>query len=170
MSEALLLLPDFLLIAAGYLICRHTALQRPVWDAAEKLVYYLLFPALLFNAILRNPIALDTALPLAASGLSIMVLGIVLAYALRAWPGVDPRLHATGAQTAFRFNSYVALALAERLAGGQGLAWIAVLIAVCVPLATPRRRWPGATCWACGCRPCWTSRWRASAPPRCRWD
>jgi len=142
MSEALLLLPDFLLIAAGYLICRHTALQRPVWDAAEKLVYYLLFPALLFNAILRNPIALDTALPLAASGLSIMVLGIVLAYALRAWPGVDPRLHATGAQTAFRFNSYVALALAERLAGGQGLAWIAVLIAVCVPLANVAAVWP----------------------------
>ena len=44
-----------------------------------------------------------------------MVLaGVLLAYALRWAPGVDARLHASGAQTAFRFNSYVALALAER--------------------------------------------------------
>jgi phosphinothricin acetyltransferase len=38
--------------------------------------------------------------------------------------------HASGAQTAFRFNSYVALALAERLAGAPGVAWQALLMAV----------------------------------------
>jgi predicted permease len=43
-------------------------------------------------------------------------------------------MHASGAQTAFRFNSYVALALAERLAGAQGLAWLALLVSVCVPV------------------------------------
>ena len=39
MSVALLLVPDFILIAAGWFICRHTALNRPVWDGAERLVY-----------------------------------------------------------------------------------------------------------------------------------
>ena len=39
MSDALLLLPDFALIVCGYLICHHTALGRPVWEAAERLVY-----------------------------------------------------------------------------------------------------------------------------------
>ena len=43
-------------------------------------------------------------------------------------------LHASGAQVAFRFNSYVALALAERLAGIQGVAWVALLVALCVLL------------------------------------
>ena len=33
MSTALLLLPDFLLIVLGFLLCRHTALNRGVWDA-----------------------------------------------------------------------------------------------------------------------------------------
>ncbi len=142
MSDALLLLPDFALIVVGWLICRHTPLNRPVWDGAERLVYYVLFPALLFTSILRNPTSLGSALPLAASGLTIVAVGVAAAYALRAWPGVDARLHASGAQTAFRFNSYVALAMAERLAGTQGVAWTALIMSVCVPLCNVAAVWP----------------------------
>jgi len=142
MSDALLLLPDFALIAVGWLICRHTALDRPVWDGAERLVYHLLFPALLFSSILRHPLAVGSALPLAGSGLAVVAVGVLAAYALRLWPGVDARLHASGAQTAFRFNSYVALALAERLASTQGVAWTALIISVCVPLCNVAAVWP----------------------------
>lgn len=142
MPNALLLLPDFLLIVAGYLICRHTALNRPVWDGVERLVYYVLFPALLFVSIVRHPLNPATALPIAGCGLAIVGTGIALAYALRRWPGVDGRLHASGAQTAFRFNSYVALALAERLAGPPGLAWTALLVSVCVPVCNLAAVWP----------------------------
>ena len=142
MSDALLLLPDFALILAGCLICRYTALNRPVWDGAERLVYFLLFPALLFSSIVRNPLALGEALPLAGSALLVVAVGVLLAFSLRAFPGVDARLHASGAQTAFRFNSYVALALSERLAGGPGVAWMALLVAVCVPLCNVAAVWP----------------------------
>jgi hypothetical protein len=142
MSHATLLLPDFLLIVAGYLVCRYTALDRGVWDGAERLVYYLLFPVLLFGSIVRSPLRIDTSVPLALSGLAITAAGVVLAYALARWPGVDARLHASGAQTAFRFNSYVALAMAERLGGSAGVAGVAVLVAVCVPLANVAAVWP----------------------------
>ena len=67
MSDALLLLPDFMLIVCGYLICRHTPLDRSVWDGAERLVYYVLFPTLLFSSILRHPLTPGTAAPLAAT-------------------------------------------------------------------------------------------------------
>jgi malonate transporter len=134
MPQLLLLLPDFLLIVSGYLLCRHTALNRPVWDGVEKLVYYLLFPVLLFVAIIRQPLEFGALLTFAGCGLAVIGTGIALAYALGRWPGVDPLTHASGAQTAFRFNSYVALALAERLGGVQAVAWIALLIAVCVPV------------------------------------
>lgn len=142
MPDLLMLLPDFVLIALGYLICRHTPLNRPVWDGIERLVYYVLFPALLFNAIVRNPLQVTTALPLVTCGWVIVGTGIVLAYAARHFRGVDPLLHASGAQTAFRFNSYVALALAERLAGATGLAWMALLVSVCVPLCNVAAVWP----------------------------
>src|SRR6476661_6984671 len=128
MNHALLLLPDFLLIAAGFVICRYTPLNRPVWDAAERLVYYLLFPVLLFNSIVRNPLQPTSMLGLAGSGIAVVLLGVLLSYALALLPGVDRKLHASGAQVAFRFNSYVSLALAERLAGTQGLAYMAVII------------------------------------------
>src|SRR5690349_19372693 len=138
----LLLLPDFLLILLGWLLCRHTSLDRPVWEAAERLVYYLLFPVLLFNSIVRSPLQPAQTLNLAAAGLGTVACGIVLALALKRWPGVDARLHASGAQTVFRFNSFIALALAERLGGPQGLAWMALIIALCVPLCNVAAVWP----------------------------
>lgn len=134
MPDLLLLLPDALLILAGFVICRHTPLDRPIWEAAEKLVYYLLFPVLLFNSIVRTPLQPGQTLALGGAGMAVVLLGMGLAYALRAWPDVDARAHASGAQVAFRFNSYVALALAERLQGAQGVAWVALLVALCVPL------------------------------------
>ena len=142
MPDLLILLPDFALIALGYLVCRHTALNRSVWDGAERLVYYLLFPVLLFNAIVRYPITLSAVVQVGGVGLAVVTTGIVLAYALRRVPGVDPLLHASGAQTAFRFNSYMALALAERLAGTQGVAWQAMLASLCVPLCNVAAVWP----------------------------
>ncbi len=142
MSHALLLVPDFLLILCGFVLCRWTALDRSVWDGVERLVYYLLFPVLLFNSILRSPLQPGATLSLAFAGVAVVGSGVLLAYALRWLPGIDPHLHASGAQTAFRFNSFIALALAERLAGPQGLALIALLIALCVPLCNVAAVWP----------------------------
>ena len=140
MQVALLLIPDFGLIAAGWLICRYTALNRPVWDGAERLVYHVLFPALLFEAIVRNPLQPGAEAPMVASALAITAVGIVLALALGAWPGVPARAHASGAQTAFRFNTYIALALASRVGGVEGVAGMALMVAVCVPLVNVAAR------------------------------
>ena len=144
MAEAILLIPDFLLILTGFVLCRYTPLDRPVWDAVERLVYLVLFPALLFSAIVRSPLNFSTDLPLIASGLAIVLAGIVLSLSLARWPGVPAGQHAAGAQVAFRFNSYVALALADRLAGPSGLAWMALLISVAVPVANVAAVWPMA--------------------------
>jgi predicted permease len=142
MADALLILPDFVLIAIGFLVCRYTALDRPVWDGAERLVYYLLFPALLFGSIVRNPLRPMDALALAGGTLAVTAVGIALAYALRRVPGVSPALHASGAQVAFRFNSYIALAVAERLAGAPGVAAIALVVSMAVPLCNLGAVWP----------------------------
>ncbi len=142
MHTALLLLPDFLLIVLGFLVCRYTLLDRSVWDGAERLVYYLLFPVLLFNAIVRNPLQPSALATLGVAGLAIVGTGIVLSMALGRWPGVDARMHASGAQVAFRFNSYMALALAERLGGAPGVAAVALLVAVAVPACNIAAVWP----------------------------
>ena len=142
MSHALLLIPDFLLIALGFVLCRWTALDRPLWEAAERLVYYLLFPVLLFNSIVRSPLQPGQTASLALAAVGTTACGIALALALKRWPGVDARMHASGAQIAFRFNSFIALALAERLGGPNGLAWMALIVALSVPIGNVAAVWP----------------------------
>ena len=145
---AQLLFPDFSLILIGYLLCRHTALNRPVWQSVEMLVYYFLFPILLFQSIVRTPLDLRAASSLMGAGLAMGLTGIALAYLLPHLPGLRQRIelrdHAASAQVAFRFNSFIGLALAERLGGAQGLQLIAVLIGVCVPLFNVAAVWPMA--------------------------
>ncbi len=142
MPNSLLLLPDFLLIGAGFLLCRYTAFDRTTWEHVERLVYYLLFPILLFNSIVRSPLQPAQDAAMVSVGVGVTLAGIAMAYALRRMPGVDARMHASGAQVAFRFNSYVALALAERLGGAPGLVWMALLLGVCVPLVNVAAVWP----------------------------
>lgn len=141
MLDPLLLLPDFLLILSGFVLCRFTSFKRSVWEVVERLVYHLLFPALLFASIVKSPLHPSAAATLVTAGVLIVVVGMALAYLVHWWPGVDHKLHASGAQIAFRFNSYIALALAERLGGAMGVAWIAILIAVCVPLCNAGAVW-----------------------------
>ena len=148
MNYAKLLFPDFSLILCGFLVCRYTALNRPVWQQVESLVYYFLFPVLLFQSIVTSPLDLRAASSLIAAGLTMGVVGISLSYSLPflPWIGkhIDTREHAASAQVAFRFNSFIALAMAERLAGPPGLLLIAVLIGVCVPLFNVGAVWPMA--------------------------
>ncbi|MDB5845237.1 MAG: Auxin Efflux Carrier [Polaromonas sp.] len=148
MIYAQLLLPDFSLILCGYLLCRHTPLNRTVWGPVESLVYYFLFPLLLFQSIVKSPLDLAATSSLIGAGVALGVAGIAMAYSLPYLPGlrrhIDLREHAASAQVAFRFNSFIGLALAERLAGSQGLQLIAVLIGVCVPLLNVAAVWPMA--------------------------
>ncbi len=148
MNFAQLLFPDFSLIACGWLLCRYTALDRRVWDQVESLVYYFLFPVLLFHSIVRSPLDFNATSHLLTAGVCMGLAGIALAYALPFVPGlgahIDRRDHAASAQVAFRFNSFICLALADRLAGPPGLLMIAVLIGVCVPVLNIAAVWPMA--------------------------
>ena len=103
------------------------------------LVYFLLFPILLFHSIVKSPLDLSATSSLIGAGWALALTGIALAYSLPYWPWLRRFV-----PVAFRFNSFIALALAERLAGPQGLLLIAVLIGVCVPLMNVAAVWPMA--------------------------
>ena len=145
MNYAQLLFPDFSLILCGFLVCRYTKLDRTVWAQVESLVYYFLFPVLLFHSIVKSPLDLKSASSLIAAGWGVALSGIALAYLLPHLPWfknhINLRDHAAGAQVAFRFNSFIALAVAERLGGPPGVLLIAVLIGVSVPLCNIGAVW-----------------------------
>ena len=148
MNYAQLLFPDFALIVLGYVLCRFSPLGRDVWKGVEALVYYLLFPVLLFHSIIKSPLDWNATSSLIAAGVCSGLAGIALAYSLPWWPGLRNKIHvrdhASAAQVAFRFNSFIGLALADRLAGAQGLFFISILIGFCVPLFNIAAVWPMA--------------------------
>ena len=148
MNFAQLLIPDFSLILCGYLVCRYTALNRSVWQQVESLVYFMLFPVLLFQSIVKSPLDLGAASSFIGAGLALAALSVALAYSLPYWPWlgkhIAPHDHAASAQVGFRFNSFIGLALVDRLAGSQGQSLIALLIGLCVPLYNVAAVWPMA--------------------------
>jgi predicted permease len=141
MDTLLLLLPDLALIASGTVLYRASAWGDAFWTGLEKLVYNLLFPALLFTSIVRNRIALEEAAPFAGAVLAVLAVGIALGRLGRRLYTVEPRRFASGVQCAFRFNSYIALALSQRLGGEAGVALCAVVVAVAVPMGNAAAVW-----------------------------
>ena len=134
MSAALLLLPDFLLIALGAALARARGFGAPFWSGVERLVYYVLFPALLFRSLATATLSIGDALPLVGVGIAFTATGALLALGARPLFRLPQPVFAACFQCAFRFNTYVALAAASRVAGAAGVATISLLIGVLVPL------------------------------------
>lgn len=133
MPAALLLVPDFALIAIGALLMRYGRFDTGFWIGVERLVYFVLFPALLFHSIVRTPFDFSKTAALAETGLAAIAAGALLGWLARPFVR-DARIWSSAVQCGFRFNSYIALALAGRLGGEAGIALMAILIGVGVPL------------------------------------
>ena len=134
MSVALVLLPEFLLIAIGVLLARTRPFGPAFWAGTERLVYFVLFPALLFRSLANGAGAIGTALPFVCTALAFTLTGIALSYAGRFLLRLPEGDFAACFQCGFRFNTYLALAVAERLQGARGLAAITLLVGVLVPV------------------------------------
>jgi len=89
-NYAQLLFPDFSLILCGYLVCRYTGLNRSVWQQVDAVVYFFLFPTLLFHSLVRAPLSMGSASIMMGAGLSLGLTGIALSYALPYLPWVRP--------------------------------------------------------------------------------
>ena len=135
MATALLILPNFMLILVGLALARRFDFGRDFWDGMEKLVYYVLFPALLFRSLAVAKIDLAATGPLILAGLGITFAGFLLSLAPGPLFRLDRKLLATGSQAGYRFNTYVGLAIAGSLFGTPGVALAALLLGVMIPLA-----------------------------------
>jgi hypothetical protein len=134
MATALLIFPNFLLILIGTLLARGFDYRREFWDTLERLVYYVLFPALLFRALLRADIDLKAAASLIFAALLVVAGALVLSAVPRFFAGMRREVFAACYQCGFRFNSYIALGAAGALGDPHYITLMAVLIGVAVPI------------------------------------
>jgi malonate transporter len=158
------LVPVFLLIVLGWGFRHFAFVPASFWPPAEKLTYYVFFPALLFINCARAP--------LSGGEVGTLALGMGLATSLVAGLALiwKPLLKIEGPafsslfQGTIRPNTYVGLAAAVALYGKSGLALTAVCVAVVVPLVNlfavfamirfAHPQWPG---WAALIRPVLTN-------------
>lgn len=141
MSLALLLIPDFLLILFGFWLNRITDWGRGFWSGLEKLIYFVLFPALLFISIAKTKIDFVAAAPALKTAVLTVLIGMALAYTVRWVLKPSEKIFASGFQLAFRFNSYIGLAIAGRLHGEAGIAAFGIVIGIVVPLCNIAAVW-----------------------------
>jgi hypothetical protein len=134
-SAALLILPNFVLIVLGLALARRFDYGRDFWGGLEKLVYYVLFPALLFRSLALAKIDFAQAGGLVAAACAFTIAGFGLSLLAKPLFRLDQQLHATGSQCGYRFNTYIGLAVAGSLFGTQGVALAALLLGVMIPLA-----------------------------------
>jgi predicted permease len=135
MSVIQLILPDFLLIALGWLLFHKLRFSSEFFRGAEQLVYFVLFPALLFHSITQTPLSLGGAYTLLLATVGVMGFGIALAWLAVPVLRPQPLAHASIAQCAYRFNTYIGLSLAGGLAGAAGQTIMAVIVGFAVPIS-----------------------------------
>ncbi|MFZ2266304.1 MAG: AEC family transporter [Azonexus sp.] len=134
MHTVLLLLPDFALILLGVAIRRWMHLGDHFWNGVEKLVYFILFPALLINAIIKTRLDLGAALPLLATAFAAMAGAMLLGLLPKLFTRLPPLTFASLFQCGYRFNSYIALAVAGMLFGAPGIATMGLIVGTAVPV------------------------------------
>lgn len=134
MSIALILLPDFAMILLGVLLMRFTKWGDGFWAGLEKLVYFILFPTLLFYSTARTPMDFISAGKMLQVSMAGLLITIALSWLAKRLFRAGPMMFESGVQTAFRFNSYIALALAFRLGGNEGTSLMALIMAFAIPI------------------------------------
>lgn len=134
LSIALSLAPIFLLILLGHAMKRGKFVPDTFWAPAEKVVYFISFPALLVASLAKADLA-ELAWQAIAVSLAGATLGAALLATLaRPWLGGTAAAFTSAFQGSIRPNTYIGLAGAAALFGDVGVTLTAVCIAAVVPL------------------------------------
>ena len=126
--------PIFVLIVLGQLLWRKGIPSIEFWNLNDKLVYWILFPALLFYKTSTIELSGDLigsyAIVIIGGFASAIAFSLVTAWLLK----LEPPVASSVLQGSARHNTFVALAMAERLFGNQGLSLAAIVAAILIPV------------------------------------
>jgi|TARA_B100000405_G_C16696799_1_gene414803 hypothetical protein len=127
------ILPIFVLIVLGNVLRRGGIPSIEFWNLNDKLVYWVLFPSLLFFKTSTTELAGGFLGPLAAAILTGLAAALIVSLGLGLAFGFSRPQATSILQGAARHNTFLALAISERLFGLEGLAVAALCTAVLIP-------------------------------------
>ena len=132
------LIPVLLVIAAGNIVARMGLITGDQWRGIEKIAYFLLFPALIIRTVAKTDFLAIPAFGMSAalilSILAMSALTLALQPLLKTRFGITGPRFSSIFQGATRWNTFVALAIADELLGREGVALLAVAVVAMIPL------------------------------------
>ncbi len=132
------LLPVVIVISLGLLLREAKIVSKENWLGIELLSYWLLFPVLVLVSLLKMDLSSFNLASVTKSYLLAVLVHLVIIWMLRKplrkYLGVNDRSYSSIFQTSTRWNAFIALAIANNFAGDQGLAIVALLMAVTIPV------------------------------------
>lgn len=134
MSVSVALIPVFGLIILGYFLKRFNFPGDTFWGQAEKLTYFLFFPAMLIYKLTnaeRGGIEISKLFFVIVLFLLFMSLILVVCQKIFSWSGP---VFTSVYQGGIRFNSYVGLAAISELYGDAYVPSAAVAMSLMIPL------------------------------------
>src|SRR5262245_9166526 len=154
------LIPVFLLIATGFALRRWLIQDDAHWIGLERLLYYVMFPALLVESLSRADLAKVPVLAVGGTLLTAVLLMTAMCLALRPllarYLGTSAPAFTSLFQGATRWQTFVALAVAGNLYGDPGLALASVAMVAMIPVLNALAVWVLAR-YATPTRPDWRS-------------
>jgi len=126
--------PLFLLILLGAGLGWWRQPGGDFWPQMERLIYFLLFPAMLVSTLATADVGQVPVARLALALLGALGLFGLLLWGLRHRLRLDPAAFTSTFQGALRFNTYVGVAGAAALHGTAGTTVAAVAVALLVPV------------------------------------
>lgn len=126
--------PLFLLILFGAVLGYWRWPGTDFWPQMERLIYFVLFPAMLVGTLATADVSQVPVGRLALVLLGAMALFGLLIWRLRHLLKLTPAAFTSVFQGAVRFNTYVGVAGAAALHGGLGATTAAVAVALMVPV------------------------------------
>jgi len=128
------LLPIFVVILTGYLFRRFRFPGDAFWPYAERITYFVLFPALLFQKTASATLDIHTLGPMVLALLATVLFMASLLFLIRPWLSMSASSFTSFFQGGLRINTYVGLSAAFAIFGDTGITLAAVAIGVMIPL------------------------------------
>jgi predicted permease len=128
------LLPIFVVILTGYLFRRFRFPGDAFWPYAERITYFVLFPALLLQKTASATLDIHTLGPMVLALLATVLFMASLLFLIRPWLSMSASSFTSFFQGGLRINTYVGLSAAFAIFGDTGITLAAVAIGVMIPL------------------------------------
>ncbi|OTG81030.1 AEC family transporter [Acinetobacter sp. ANC 4648] len=133
-SILLSLFPLIALIATGYIFKRLHFLSDGFWAGAEKLNYYILFPAMLFGNLATSTLDLNIVKTIVVVLAIVLSITCIILYGLRLIYKTASARFGVYMQSMVRFNTYMGLAVVAALFHTQGMTILAITLSIAIPV------------------------------------